>query len=589
MTKPIKHSISLIIALLFFASAQTVVAATIYILPAQKNLSLDEEFNIDIKVNSEGESINATQATINWPADILQFVEVEKTGSVFNFWVDEPSLSSTEESISFIGGTSKGITGAALQILRIKFKTLSAGTAAVTITDTAITASDGQGTNVLSKISGASYAVGVETVQPAPPAPSPTTAPTPAPQPVVVTRPAVSAKNLPQAPVIQAPLYPDPTRWSNILGELTVLWEIPEDITAVAVTLDNSPNTIPAKAEPKLTTGKNLGILTEGEWYIHAQFKNNIGWGPTAHYRVALDTKPPLAFEVTLPEGETTDNPSPVLQFRTSDELSGLKRYQIKIDDNEVIQVPAAEFPGSFTLPLQKPGSHRLTVAAIDQAENSVEDSLTIEILPILAPTFTFVTQELFSDEQKGLTVKGTSLPNINVLLQVAQLFKNGLGTILTEQTVATDDQGNWEFTFNEPLRSGEYVATAQSQDVRGALSAVIQSEKIRVKTKPIIQLGPLQLGKGGAALLLLLLLIIGFGSGILFYKKRQGKISSRVIFAESEISKIFKLLMEDANKISESLKTPTTADDSYAIERLKNNIKKMELYLKKGINKIKR
>mgnify|MGYP001588390040 FL=1 len=142
---------------------------------------------------------------------------------------------------------------------------------------------------------------------------------------------------------------------------------------------------------------------------------------------------------------------------------------------------------------------------------------------------------------------------------------------------------------FDQHLKNGSYVVTAQSQDNRGALSLVAASPEVQVKSKPIIHIGKFQLGTGGAAILLLLLLVTGFGGGVWFYKKRQEKLTIRVLFAESEVSKIFKLIMDDVEGLAKARQTSTTADDDYALERLRENIKKMEAYLKRGVEKIKK
>lgn len=595
----------LIFSSFFLLLAHGAAAAVIYVLPEQGNFARGETVDIDIKIDSEGEGINAAQGYINWSAGVLEFIEASKEDSAFNFWLEEPALLNASTSLSFIVGTAKGISGGALQVFRLKFRAMSTGTVEFLISEAAVTASDGKGTNVLSKVKGASFRVGLETTQPelpdtgslselspvssSTPISSSTPVSSPIPQPVRVERQATSASGIPQKPEIQVPQYPDEKQWYNYLGDVTMFWNVPSDITAVASALDYSPNFVPSKAEKELTTGRNFGILTDGVWYVHARFRNNIGWGPTAHFRLAIDTQPPLPFEIVVLEGETTDNPAPVIQFRSSDALSGLKEYEITIDGQEAIQFPVAEFMGNFTLPLQTPGAHTIVVRAIDEAGNSVEDSVAIEIIPIPSPTITFVTEKLFSEEEQGLNVKGIALPNINVLLKVEQVLEQEKDKIILTRTVQADDSGNWELTFNEPLRNGRYVVTAQSQDVRGALSLVVESSEILVNSKPIIQIGFLHLGRGGAALLLLFLLLGGFVSGVWFYKKRQEKLVMRVGFTESEITKIFKLIMNDVGTLSKTFETPDVTDDKYALKRLQENIKKMEGYLKKEVEKIKK
>ena len=162
-------------------------------------------------------------------------------------------------------------------------------------------------------------------------------------------------------------------------------------------------------------------------------------------------------------------------------------------------------------------------------------------------------------------------------------------GGIIAKGTTRSDDNGNWEFTFNEPLRNGRYILIVQSQDERGALSLAVKSQEIQVKSKPIIQIGVFQLGMSGAALFLLLILVLGFVGGVWFYKKRQQKLALRVGLAGSEITKIFKIIKEDVEKVLEAFKTPTTGDDEYVVKQLRENIAKMEGYIKKGIEKIKK
>lgn len=573
-------------SLITLAYAHTIFAAGMYLLPEQGNFNPKEELTVDIKIDSEGEGINAAQGAIRWPTSVLEFIGASKEGSAFNFWVEEPKLGSASSSISFIGGTTKGVSGDALQTLRLTFRARGTGIADISLSDAAITASDGKGTNVLSKTKGARYTVGAEIV-PIRTSESALTQEA-APQPVRVARKAIPALQLPQKPPVTVPLYSDEIKWHNHLGEAVAFWEIPDDVAIMAVSLDHSPNTIPQKIEKELATGKSFGVLNDGVWYVHARFGNTVGWGPTAHYRIAIDTKPPLAFELAALEGPSTDDPAPTIRFKTSDALSGIASYQIQIDGGETINVPATEFRGNMVLPLQAPGTHRIVTRAVDQAGNSVEDGILLEIIPIPSPTITFVTKELFLEETPGLTVKGTALPNIDILLRVQRLLRQGKGEIVAQKTARSDEKGNWEVTFDEPLGNGKYVVAAQGQDGRGALSIAVESEKIRVTSKPIIQIGFLQLGKGGAALLLLCILIAGFGGGVRFYKKRQETVAMRVSFAESEIAKIFNLIKEDANRVSKAAETSTAGDDEYALKRLQENIAKMKQYLKKGVRKIK-
>lgn len=579
-----------ILAILFlFSAAAQVHAATLFIAPPSSEIGVGEKMTVDIKIDSEGVSLNAAQAVLRFPKDTLEVVSLDKTNSAFSFWLEEPTFSNADGIVSFTGGTPYGVSGGSIQVLKIVFTTKGSGSGTTTLSDAAITASDGSGTNILSKTVDAVFAIVAKKETPPIPVPAPTQEAIPTPTQAVIPAPApiirkpVPTGRLPVKPVIKIPLYPDETKWSSLTSQFNISWDLPLDVLGVSTALNREPNFVPAKSEG-LFDNKTFAALSDGLWYPHVRFRNDLGWGPTAHYRIALDTQPPLGFELAVVEGEATDNPIPTLQFKTSDALSGLKEYQVRIGDGDLIKISAADFSGTYKLPLQSPGKRSVAVKAVDQADNALEDSVTLETIPIASPTITFVTKELFSDEEKGLTVKGAALPRINVLLRVYR--KEAL---IADGATPTDEKGNWEFTFDQTFKNGRYKITAQSQDARGALSLVVESALVNVKSKPIIQIGVFQLGKGGAALLLFLIMTLGFGGGIWFYKKRQEKVTMRVAFTESEITKIFQLLKEDVGRLSQAIETATTGDDEYALKRLQENIQKMEAYLKKGVERIKR
>lgn len=139
--------------------ANTAQAATLFFTPDTGEFGLNKEIVVDLKIDSDGVGVNAGQATISFPKDMLEVKSVDKTDSAFNFWLEEPSFSNTDGVITFVGGTPYGISGASIKVLHITFLTKSAGIANITFVDSAVTASDGSGTNVLSKTNDAAFTV----------------------------------------------------------------------------------------------------------------------------------------------------------------------------------------------------------------------------------------------------------------------------------------------------------------------------------------------------------------------------------------------------------------------------------------------
>lgn len=563
----------------FLGAFTSAYAATLSLSSNTDVLHIGDTLEAVVKIDTEGAGINAVQGTLQYPKDILQAIKLDKSDSVFDFWLQEPTYSNEAGRVTFAGGSTVGSVGKSLQVFRIVFTVKGSGRAELVLADAAVTASDGSGTNVLSTIHGL-----VVNSTPGTGASAGTPVSTQIPAPVQITRPALPASGLPTRPEVTIPLYPNTTEWFNRTDAFIARWKLPPDVSAVSTALDQNVNSSIDTSEGLFESKVFTAIPRDGIWYLHVRFRNNLGWGTANNYRIAVDTHPPLSFTARVEEGASTDNPTPVLKFSTKDSLSGLKDYQVSIDGGSAVLLAAEKYTGTYKLPPQAPGKHRIAIRAEDYASNSAEYDLNINITPITAPIITFVTEELFSNKQTGVAVKGTVAPNMNVLLTLHQG-----STSIASVTARGDKNGNWEKQFNNQLANGSYSVSAQSQDERGALSLAVESPEVSVASEPIIQLGSIELGAGGASVLLLLLLVGGFGGGIWYWKKREGKLAMRVGFAEAEITKIFRLIADDIKKASDAIKSPTTADDEYAVKRLEENIKKMEEYVKRGIQKIKK
>lgn len=421
MLRNLKIGVLLGVIMLF---ANTASAASLLFVPGTGEFSTGKEFTVDLKIDSEGVGLNAAQATLRFPKETLQVTKVEKTNSAFNFWLEEPIYSNEDGIISFIGGTPYGVSGASIQVIRITFTSKGSGTAPINIVDAAVTASDGSGTNILSKTGGATFTI------------SPTGAAVTAviPEPQQIVREPAPASSLPGKPVLSVPLYADPAGWSNHSNIFTASWELPLDISGVNTALNKTQNFVPNQESAGLFNNKTFVALSDGVWYLHVRFQNNIGWGPTTHYRIAVDTQPPLPFQITTNESEASDNPAPKFIFKTSDALSGLTSYRMRAGNENWVVIPTKNFNGSFALPIENPGKYRIVVQAIDQAGNSIENSIEHELIALPSPAFTFVTERIFSEESQGLTFKGTADPSTELTL----VIKRG-NAIITSSTAPVD------------------------------------------------------------------------------------------------------------------------------------------------------
>lgn len=588
------HSLLISAAVLcaVFAFGNSVLAAELFVTPQIGTYGLNAAFSVDIKINSQGDSINAAQAHVVFPATVLEVSSVSTLGSVFGFWPEEPSFSNENGTIDFIGGTVNGVSGASLHVLTVAFRAKSAGEAAVSLDDGAITIDDGTGTNILTKTTGANYRIATTAVVPPPPPPPavPEVVPggtqqplplpgEPIPSPVIIERVPEPAKELPEMPIVAVPLYPDPNGWFNVRTPFNATWALPADITDVATALNANPNFAPTRSE-QLFDNKIFDSAPEGVSYLHVRFKNAIGWGPTAHYRLAIDTAPPAPFTIESASGFETDDPAPIFQFDASDALSGIRHYLVKIGDAEAFEWKS----GRLQLPLQEPGTRKVFIRAVDLAGNSVSSSVDLTTIPIASPVITFITEKVFFGGEEGVTVKGAATPGVDVHVF---LMKAG-GGLVKEQSARADGNGNWDLAFLEPLGIGKYAVSAQARDSRGALSLAVSAPSVvAVKAYPIIKFGALEIGAGGTAFILLVILIAGFAAGYWYFRERQRRLHVDVTIASRDQMHLYDALNADIEKMSEKFDEMNKAEKKFILERINENVQKMKKYLVEEIKNI--
>lgn len=573
------------VVLFGFALTGQTEAAVLFALPETRTIAQGEEVLVDLQINSEDVSINAAQATVSFPSNILELIDVDRANSVFDFWLQEPLISNEDGTLEFISGTTKGISGGSLRVLKMKFLARSSGTAQISMNNAVISAADGRGTNVLSRIEGTSIVVSPEVAAPPPVLEQPEVE---VPQPV--TRPPVEAVGRPEQPKLRVPLYPDQSRWYNHLGEATVFWEVPEDVIRMATAVDQNPTTSPENIEPLLYNGKSFGQLSEGIWYAHVQFRNNVGWGPEAHYKISIDTTPPVSFEISIDQ-EVSDNPAPKIFFETFDALSEISHALIYVNSQEPVQTQET----SLTLPLQTPGEKYLKVRFFDNAGNSVEDDLNFEVLPLPTPIIDFVSRSVSRDEPAFIS--GTSLPNVFIDLS----FRAKAGEVLKE-TAKSDDLGRWSWSVKEPLLIDDYEVVATARDERGALSYASLAEKFRVRPGVVLSIGPLDLGYFEVFLLIILAALSGVGFYGWYYFGVKKRREAYAIVVARDVEKMHNLLRENLEKLESNIKNipkfinPITKDIDPTLEsetmefikKMKGVLAKIKRYVKREVEELK-
>lgn len=101
-----KFIIILIISFVLFPAITF--AAKLYLEPADGEYRQGDTFIVSIKIDPEGECVNAIEANIDFPQDILDFKDFSKGDSIISFWIKNEAASGL---VSFAGGIPAGYCG----------------------------------------------------------------------------------------------------------------------------------------------------------------------------------------------------------------------------------------------------------------------------------------------------------------------------------------------------------------------------------------------------------------------------------------------------------------------------------------------
>lgn len=557
----------LIFAFCILPSKARAQKASLYFVPSSGTYTVGSTFLIQVKVNSGGVAINAADGTIIFDPDKLEVTRLSKEGSIFSLWVQEPTFSNSLGTINFAGGKpSPGFIGAAGTIFNIYFRAKTAGTANLNFASGSVLADDGKGTNILGSLGTGVYTLVAKEVETLPPkeeyVPKATLGP-------------------PEAPIVSFANCPDENRWCSNNSPVFE-WKLPPDVTQISFGIDQNPTTNPKE----IFDAKNsvsFSNLEDGIWYFHINFKNDYGWGKLTHRKLMIDTKPPLPFEIKVEQKDKTD-PRPILYFETTDELSGIEYYEVKIGEGEAIQVRGITLANPLQLPPQAPGKHKILVRAFDKAGNFADAKTEIEILPIESPQIKSCPKNIYPNS--SLSLEGKSIPKakIRVFLQ-----REGEEPILKE--ISANEKGEWVF-ISDSLKEGKYKVWVEAKDEKGALSLPVKPCEFSVGLPAFLKFGKIAIDYL-TIMITLIVLLIG-AAIIIFYGWYRISIWRKKLRTETkELSRAllaaFKALREEVQEQIEFLDGKPGLSDSEAKvrDKLKEALDVSEKFIGKEIEDI--
>lgn len=139
--------------------------------------ALFQQFQVDLMLDPEGQSINAIEANVVFPEDLLALQELRDGESIVTFWVEKPTEGATAKEglrqVHFSGVIPGGFEGVLSpfykgvkpgKVLSLIFVAKEMGQGSIQIQDQKAYLNDGQGTLVQSKAMPHSFKVGKDIV-----------------------------------------------------------------------------------------------------------------------------------------------------------------------------------------------------------------------------------------------------------------------------------------------------------------------------------------------------------------------------------------------------------------------------------------
>ncbi|MDP3964734.1 MAG: cohesin domain-containing protein [bacterium] len=356
------------VILLSLGLFQPVLASgSFFLSPPSRTITVGTQFSMTVVVGTDGQAINSGEGTLTYPTDLLEVKHISKDGSIFGIWPVEGNA--TGGVISFAGGLpTPGYTGNGGNIMTVDFLALSPGTATVQVTSGRLLLNDGNGTNILSGHGTAKY-----TIQSAPATPEAPGEPA-----VVPSEPEIPPVAPLPAPKIYSSTHPVEGLWYADMGP-SLSWDALEGATGFSYAFDDQSDTIPDNTSEGLENSRVYPGAGNGIWYFHVKVQNEGGWSETGHFQIRIDTIPPEQFTIRLEADHPTSQRTPQINFKTTDDLSGIDHYELSLNDSDPTYLLSTE-TDPYTLPFLDEGPHMVKVTAYDRAGNFRESAMSFEI-----------------------------------------------------------------------------------------------------------------------------------------------------------------------------------------------------------------
>ena len=472
-------------------------AGTLRLSPDSGTYDVGESFTVDLVVDSD-DPMNTAGATLTFDSDVISVADVSDANSMFSMWPEDPDYSNAAGTVTFGGGMpGDEFSGTGGEIISITFNAEDEGDATVSFSDGEVISA---GADITSNLQDATYTFQDDAPEPDPePEPEPEPDPTPDPEPEEPEEdPEPEVEDGPSALAIESSTHPEEGEW-YAESTPTFNWEVPENVDAVRLQVSSEETTPTVQYDPPIEE-RELEDLDDGIWYFMLQAREDGDWGEIATFEFRIDTTPPADFDLTVDQEEDATNPSPRLDFATTDEVSGIDEYEIRLNDELYDVVTPEDLDEEYRLSDLDPDDYYLQVEAFDMAGNSTSDSTLFSVEPLPLEINEFPTE---LEEGEELRIVGETIPEGTVYVHIED------GDEERVEELKADGIGRFE--YREVLDGGEYRAWVQTEDERGAKSLASEAEIIEVAPDRLVMI---------VTTILVILILIGLIVVFLLHKQ---------------------------------------------------------------------
>ena len=363
-----------VLTILLFGGIRLAHAASLSVAPSSGTFAVDSTFEVALFLNTESEIVNAISASLSFPADKLQLVSPAATQSIIELWTAPPRFNNKTGQVDLQGGIPGGVNVSNGLVIRLTFRVKSVGTAVFKYLDNSkVLRHDGLGTDVLLRTSGGIYEL---------------TLPPPA------------------GPQVVSATHPDQSQWYRN-ANVSLRWAGEPEVEAYSYVLSAEAATVPDDIPEGITTSVSYPRVSDGINYFHIKSLRAGAWGGVTHFSVKVDTTPPAQFPIQVISGTRTVRRQPLIHFSTTDSLSGVDHYEIKLVPLQLQPTDAGgtgeqpffiEAQSPYISPPLELGTYDVIVRVYDQAKNIRE---VVQRLAIVTQVFRFISD-------RGLEIRQT-------------------------------------------------------------------------------------------------------------------------------------------------------------------------------------